>query len=62
MYLDLTVEYGVLVILDPDIGSVRGPPMVPLVILPIVSLVSNGTIGLPMVPTVPLGEQLVPLV
>ena len=30
-------------------GSVRGFPMVPLVILPMVPLVANGTIGLPMV-------------
>ena len=43
-------------------GSVRGFPMVPLVILPIVA---NGTIGLPMVPLeepmVPLEEPMVPL-
>ena len=32
--------------------------MVPLVISPMVSLVANGTIGLPMVP---LGEPMVPL-
>ena len=36
-------------------------PMVPLVILPMVPLVANGTIGLPMVPKVPLGDQMVPL-
>ena len=36
-------------------------PMVPLVILPVVQLVANGTIDLPMVPTEPLGEQMVPL-
>ena len=37
-------------------------PMVTLVILPIVPLVANGTIGLPMVPMVPFGEPIVPLV
>ena len=31
-------------------GSGRGFPMVPLVILPMVPLVANGTIGLTMVP------------
>ena len=42
-------------------------PMVLLVILPmvplafLVPLVANGIIGLPMVSTVPLGEQMVPL-
>ena len=35
--------------------------MVPLVILPLVPLVANDTIGLPMVPTVQLGKQMIPL-
>ena len=35
--------------------------MVPLVILPMVPLVANGTIGLPMVPILPLVESMVPL-
>ena len=36
-------------------------PMVPLEILPMVPLVANGTIGLPLVPMVPLGGPMVPL-
>ena len=37
-------------------------PMVPIVILPMVTLVASDTIGLLMVPIVPLGEPMVPLV
>ena len=40
-------------------GSVRGFPMVPLVILQMVPLIANGTIGLTMVP---LALSLVPMV
>ena len=53
---------GVKVDLFVYIGSVRGFPMVPLVILP---LVANGTIGFKMAlgePVVPLALPLVPMV
>ena len=36
-------------------------PMVPLEILPMVPLVANGTIGLPLVTMVPLGGPIIPL-
>ena len=49
----------------PDVGQTWRAfgvlPMVPLEILAMAPLVANGTIGLPLVPMIPLGGPMVPL-